>query len=126
MLDAVLEAFGEQNTLNHRQLLRIFDGDEDLALSLIDVLLSEKLVTEAGYPIGGRLPLLLNREALAVHFLQSGGFTALYQQKQKIQVLEMKLEKLNGRRYWLWLYVLLVVLFSIAAGWYLLPHPRHL
>ena len=70
MLDAVLEAFGQHDTLTREQILDIFDHDEDYAASLIGFLESNGLVTV----VGNRLPLIVNKGPRATTFLESGGF----------------------------------------------------
>jgi hypothetical protein len=70
MLDAVLEAFGQHNSLTREQVLDIFDYDEDYAASMIGFLESKGLIVS----VGNRLPLVINREHKAVTFLENGGF----------------------------------------------------
>ncbi len=70
MLDAVLEAFGQHDSLTREQILDIFDHDEDYAASLIGFLESNGLVTV----VGNRLPLIINKGPRATTFLESGGF----------------------------------------------------
>ena len=70
MLDAVLEAFGQQDSLTREQILDIFDHDEDYAASMVSFLESNGLITV----VGNKLPLVINKEARAVAFLENGGF----------------------------------------------------
>jgi hypothetical protein len=70
MLDAVLEAFGQHNSLTREQVLDIFDYDEDYAASMIGFLESKGLIAS----VGNRLPLVINRETKAIAFLENGGF----------------------------------------------------
>src|SRR5260221_5172076 len=70
MLDAVLEAFGQNKSLTREQVLDIFDHDEDYAASMIGFLESNGLVTV----VGNKLPLVINKEPRAVVFLANGGF----------------------------------------------------
>jgi hypothetical protein len=70
MLDAVLEAFGQHNSLTREQVLDIFDYDEDYAASMIGFLESKGLIVS----VGNRLPLVINKEPKAVTFLENGGF----------------------------------------------------
>jgi hypothetical protein len=70
MLDAVLEAFGQYNSLTREQVLDIFDYDEDYAASMIGFLESKGLIAS----VGNRLPLVINREPKAIAFLENGGF----------------------------------------------------
>jgi hypothetical protein len=70
MLDAVLEAFGQHDSLTREQVLDIFDYDEDYAASMIGFLESKGLIVS----VGNRLPLVINKEPKAVTFLENGGF----------------------------------------------------
>jgi hypothetical protein len=70
MLDALLEAFGQNKSLTREQVLDIFDHDEDYAASMIGFLESNGLVTV----VGNRLPLIINKAPRAVMFLENGGF----------------------------------------------------
>ncbi|MDB4903946.1 MAG: hypothetical protein JWQ63_3227 [Mucilaginibacter sp.] len=72
MLDALLEAFGQNKSLTREQVLDIFDHDEDYAASMIGFLESNGLVTV----VGNRLPLIINKEPRAVMFLANGGFVS--------------------------------------------------
>jgi hypothetical protein len=70
MLDAVLEAFGQHDSLTREQVLDIFDYDEDYAASMIGFLESKGLIVA----VGNKLPLVINKEPKAVTFLANGGF----------------------------------------------------
>jgi hypothetical protein len=70
MLDAILEAFGQHDSLTREQIMDIFDHDEDYAASMIGFLESSGLVSV----VGNRLPLLVNKEPSVVTFLENGGF----------------------------------------------------
>lgn len=70
MLDAVLEAFGQHDSLTREQVLDIFDYDEDYAASMIGFLESKGLIAS----VGNKLPLVINREPKAIAFLENGGF----------------------------------------------------
>jgi hypothetical protein len=70
MLDAVLEAFGQQDSLTREQILDIFDHDEDYAASMVSFLESNGLITV----VGNKLPLVINKGPKVVTFLENGGF----------------------------------------------------
>jgi hypothetical protein len=77
MLDAVLEAFGQHDSLTREQVLDIFDYDEDYAASMIGFLESKGLIVS----VGNRLPLVINKEPKAVTFLENGGFVGSKEQE---------------------------------------------
>ena len=70
MLDAILEAFGQNNSLTREQILDIFDHDEDYAASMISFLESSGLVSV----VGNKLPLIVKKESRVDKFLEHGGF----------------------------------------------------
>jgi len=70
MLDAVLEAFGQHDSLTREQVLDIFDYDEEYAASMIGFLESKGLIAS----VGNKLPLVINRNPKAITFLENGGF----------------------------------------------------
>jgi hypothetical protein len=76
MLDAVLEAFGQNDSLTREQVLDIFDYDEDYAASMIGFLESQGLIAS----VGNKLPLVINRDPKAIAFLENGGFVSKEQE----------------------------------------------
>jgi hypothetical protein len=78
MLDTLLEAISATGCLTTKQIRSLFDSDDGLALSLIDILVAERMVIEVGYAQGSQIPLLLNLESKGAKFLQNGGFTNCY------------------------------------------------
>ena len=74
MLDALLEAFGDRNTLTRDQVLQLFDSDERLAAEAADVLVAEGLVGVNGMVKEGLLPATLHKLPKAQEFLEQGGF----------------------------------------------------
>ena len=72
MLDALLETLSATGCLTAAQLTELFDGDNELALFLLDILTPEKLILEIGYAQGSQLPLLLSLENKGRRFLENG------------------------------------------------------
>ena len=106
MLDAVLEAFGIPDSLTRRQLLELFGGDEATAFSMVQILLREGLIAEAGKHGDYELPEKLILKPKGEKFLKEGGFTKRYQREQekpvevggtlaKLQQQNMKLQNLK-------------------------------
>ena len=83
MLDTLLAAFGVPDSLTRRQLLELFDGDEATAYTMVQVLVREGLVAEAGIPGQFELADKLILKPKGEKFLKAGGFTKHYQQEQK-------------------------------------------
>ncbi len=151
MLDAILEAFGQHNSLTREQIMDIFDHDEDYAASMIGFLESNGLVTV----VGNRLPMLINKEPAVVLFLEKGGFAktidapvevpvpvegrlmaeqtapapdkkpafdlTLKEHDKRLNALERKLNRLEYLKYVLWAAGLAI---AMQAVWIirLLPH----
>ena len=82
MLDALLETLSATGCLTAAQLTELFDGDNEQALFLLDILTPEKFILEIGYAQGSQLPLLLSLENKGRRFLENGGFTAIYEREQ--------------------------------------------
>jgi len=76
MLDAVLEAFAGRDELDWSQLLELFDGDEELAAAITDILAGQELVIKAGEENQSGLPEKIIRTDAVTAFLAAGGFTA--------------------------------------------------
>lgn len=139
MLDTLLKAFDENNTLDAQQIRTLFAGQEELLNELVNVLVSWKLVTPFGRDATSGLPLLLRRESHALYFLQNGGFSGSIQDKtsviqqeaarlrereQRIQLLENKIKDLNQQHYLLWIFLVLAVI--VAVGIFLMHDMFHL
>lgn len=95
MLDTLLEAFGSTGSLSREQVLKIFDGDETIASSLVKVLADNGFVMEVGHVEEQDLPLLINRESTAVLFLKNGGFTGAYDAETAARASAGELELLQ-------------------------------
>jgi hypothetical protein len=93
MLDAVLEAFGHNNSLTREQILDIFDHDEDYAASMIGFLESTGLVTV----VGNKLPLIIKKEPRVVTFLENGGFVKSNEELAEKQEPATEVEELKER-----------------------------
>lgn len=129
MLDALLKAFDENNTLDAQQLRTLFPNQEHLLAEMVNVLVSWKLVTSFGQDAVSGLPLLLHREKHALYFLENGGFSGSIEEKTsithqeaerlrerevRIQQLEEKIKDLNQQHYLLWIFVILAVVVALA------------
>lgn len=77
-LDQVLNAFGQNDNIDRKTVLEIFNQDEKLAYSLVHVLVSNGLVSEVGNVIDHDLPLMIFKERPASIFIANGGFEAEY------------------------------------------------
>ena len=106
LLDAVLEAFGIPDSLTRLQLMQLFDQDEAAAFAMVQILLREELIAEAGKHGNYELPDKLILKPKGEKFLREGGFTKRYQQEQqkpvevggtlaKLQQQNMKLQNLK-------------------------------
>jgi hypothetical protein len=106
LLDAVLEAFGIPDSLTRLQLLQLFDQDEAAAFAMVQILLREELIAEAGKHGDFELPDKLILRPKGEKFLKAGGFTKRYQLEQekpvevggtlaKLQQQNMKLQNLK-------------------------------
>lgn len=129
MLDALLKAFDDKDTLDAQQLRSLFAGHEQLLTELVDVLIKWKLVTPYGHDTTNGLPLLLRREKNALYFLQNGGFSGsihdkpsvthheaarVQEREQRITQLEEKIKDLNQQHYLLWIFLVLAVVLAAA------------
>ena len=83
MLDAMLEAFGVPDALSRNQIMQLFDGDETVAFAMVQALVREGLIAEAGKPGKYELPDKLILKPKGEKFLKEGGFTKRYQDEQK-------------------------------------------
>ena len=114
MLDTLLETLAGIGSLTTKQLLNIFDGDEDLIFSVTDELICEGMVSEAGYAQGSKLPLLLNLERKGIIFLESGGFTARYKSVTPIHIKDEKPQAKKLRLiFWVLLSAILITLLFV-------------
>ena len=106
LLDAVLEAFGIPDSLTRRQLLELFDNDEPTAFAMVQILLREGLIAEAGKHGDYELPDKLILKPKGEKFLREGGFTKRYRLEQdkpvevggtlaKLQQQNMRLQNLK-------------------------------
>ncbi|MGN6641030.1 MAG: hypothetical protein ACTHJ8_19115 [Mucilaginibacter sp.] len=106
LLDEILAAFGIPDSLTRRQLLELFDQDEALAFSMVQILLREGLIAEAGKHGDYELPDKLVLKPKGEKFLKDGGFTKRYKTEQakpvevggtlsKLQQQNMKLQNLK-------------------------------
>lgn len=106
LLDAVLEAFGIPDSLTRRQLLELFDQDEAAAFAMVQILLREGLIAEAGKHGDYELPEKLILKPKGEKFLKEGGFTRRYRLEQekpvevggtlaKLQQQNMRLQNLK-------------------------------
>ncbi|QKJ30495.1 hypothetical protein HQ865_12245 [Mucilaginibacter mali] len=78
VLDAVLETCGDMEKLDRGQLLEIFDGDEELAASMVNLLIDAGLVEPDGLTTAELLPAWITREPEAEPFLAAGGFSTQF------------------------------------------------
>jgi hypothetical protein len=106
MLDAMLEAFGIPDSLTRRQLLELFDQDEATAFAMVQILVGEGLIAEAGKHGDFELPEKLVLKPKGEKFLAAGGFSKRYQTEQekpvevggtlaKLQQQNMRLQNLR-------------------------------
>lgn len=106
MLDAMLEAFGIPDSLTRQQLLELFDQDEATAFAMVQILLNESLVAEAGKHGNYELPDKLVLKPKGEKLLKDGGFSRRYQLEQekpvevggtlaKLQQQNMRLQNLR-------------------------------
>ena len=106
LLDAVLEAFGIPDSLTRGQLMNLFGQDESAAFAMVQILLREELIAEAGKHGDYELPDKLILKPKGEKFLRHGGFTKRYRQEQekpvevggtlaKLQQQNMKLQNLK-------------------------------
>lgn len=106
LLDEVLGAFGIPDSLTRRQLLELFNQDEAMAFSMVQILLREGLIAEAGKHGDYELPDKLILKPKGEKLLKNGGFTKLYRAEQakpvevggtlsKLQQQNMKLQNLK-------------------------------
>jgi hypothetical protein len=79
MLDAMLEAFGIPDSLTRMQLLELFDQDESTAFAMVQILIREGLIAEAGKHGNFELPEKLILKPKGEKFLKEGGFMRRYQ-----------------------------------------------
>jgi hypothetical protein len=138
MLDALLKAFDDKNTLDAQQMQVLFEGQDQLLIELINVLVNWKLVTPYGHDASG-LPLLLRREKHALYFMENGGFSGSIQEKttfiqqeaerlrereERIEQLEKKIKDLNQQHSLLWIFLGLAVVLVVVI--FLLHYIFHL
>jgi hypothetical protein len=83
MLDAMLEAFGIPDALTREQVMQLFDDDEPVAFAMVQALVREGLIAEAGKPGKYELPDKLILKPKGEKFLKEGGFSKRYQLEQK-------------------------------------------
>jgi hypothetical protein len=106
LLDAMLEAFGIPDSLTRVQLLQLFDQDEAAAFAMVQILLHEGLVAEAGKHGDYELPERLILKPKGEKFLKQGGFARRNQLEQqrpvevggtlaKLQQQNMRLQNLR-------------------------------
>lgn len=106
MLDAMLEAFGIPDSLTRTQLMSLFDQDEATAFAMVQILIREGLVAEAGKHGNFELPEKLVLKPKGEKFLKEGGFTKRHKQEQekpteiggtlsKLQQQNMRLQNLK-------------------------------
>ncbi len=106
LLDAVLEAFGIPDSLTRLQLLELFGQDEAAAFAMVQILLREGLIAEAGKHGDFELPEKLVLKPKGEKFLKEGGFTRRHRLEQekpgevggtlaKLQQQNMRLQNLK-------------------------------
>lgn len=146
LLDVVLEAFGIPDSLTRLQLLELFDQDEAAAFAIVQILLREELIAEAGKHGDYELPDKLILKPKGDKFLNEGGYTRRFLQEQEKPVevggtlaklqqqnmrlqnlklsaeshvgdLQKKIDRLRVRQFIWWMLILL----AFGAG-YLLAH----
>ena len=83
MLDTMLEAFGIPDSLTRKQLLELFDQDESTAFAMVQILIREGLIAEAGKHGNFELPEKLILKPKGEKFLKDGGFMRRYQQEKE-------------------------------------------
>jgi len=106
LLDAMLEAFGIPDSLTRPQLMELFDQDESAAFAMVQILLREELIAEAGKHGNYELPDRLILKPKGEKFLREGGFTKRYRTEKekpvevggtlaKLQQQNMRLQNLK-------------------------------
>ena len=83
MLDVMLQAFGVPDALTRDQVMQLFDGDETVAFAMVQALVREGLIAEAGKPGKYELPDKLILKPKGEKFLKEGGFGKRYQIEQE-------------------------------------------
>lgn len=77
MLDAVLEASAGRGQLDWTELMELFDGDEELAAAITDILVGMNLITKSGKETKTGLAEKIHHTDYVASFIEKGGFTAL-------------------------------------------------
>jgi hypothetical protein len=106
LLDTVLEAFGIPDSLTRLQLLELFDQDEAAAFAVVQILLREGLIAEAGKHGDYELPDKLILKPKGEKFFRVGGFARRFRLEQdkpvevggtlaKLQQQNMRLQNLK-------------------------------
>lgn len=100
ILDAMLEAFGVPDSLTRAQVLTLFDDDEAIAFSMVQVLLREELITISGQQGDFELPDKLILKPKGDKFLKAGGFTRRRQlEREKPAEIGGTLSKLQQQNF---------------------------
>lgn len=94
LLDQVLKSFGNEAYLDRENILKIFDLDEKLASSYIDILNRNNLITRVGETEDFDLPMMIMKNPSAELFIKNGGFGAIYEQTKK-EISSKKIEDEN-------------------------------
>ena len=101
MLDVMLQAFGVPDALTRDQVMELFDGDETVAFAMVQALVREGLIAEAGKPGKYELPDKLILKPKGEKFLREGGFTKRYQLEREkpkhVGGTQAKLQQQNMR-----------------------------
>lgn len=101
MLDVMLQAFGVPDALTRDPVMQLFDGDETVAFAMVQALLREGLIAEAGKPGKYELPDKLILKPKGEKFLKDGGFTKRYRLEQEktkqVGGTQAKLQQQNMR-----------------------------
>lgn len=101
MLDVMLQAFGVPDALTKDQVMQLFDGDETTAFAMVQALVRERLITEAGKPGKFELPDKLILKPKGEKFLKEGGFSKRYRLEQEkpkqVGGTQAKLQQQNMR-----------------------------
>lgn len=92
ILDAVLETCGDMEKLDRSQLLEIFDGDEEMAAAMVNMLIDAGLVEPDGLTTAELLPAWITREQEAKPFLAAGGFSAQFVTQAPVMQKEIAFE----------------------------------
>jgi hypothetical protein len=91
MLDAVLQAFAGRAHLDWTELMELFDGDEELAAAITDILAGMEMVIKSGEETKSGLPEKIFSTDDVAAFIEKGGFTAQVKAAKQQPVVQQAL-----------------------------------